>query len=305
MSKTDLQNYSVLAQVIEGNSVFIDAKALHGGLSTQCTSLEVRLPNGEMRRFVIRRPPHWLLEKYPDAASEEFRLLEFLYTRKLMVPKPILLDQKGLYLGTPSLILEFIEGGTAFSPNNAKETAEQMAIQSANLHSLDIEDTASWLKTIDPGTFMSNNKADYSTIEWEARSFLENNWPIPSNNPVVLVHGDFWPGNILWNNNQLVAVIDWEDAGIADPLLDIAITRLDLLLLFGKDVMDMFTDIYQSLSKTDLANLPYWDLWAATRPSGQIAQWATVYPGLGRPDVTVTSMLAGQQYFVQQAFGKI
>ena len=33
--------------------------------------------------------------------------------------------------------------------------------------------------------------------------------PVQVNRPVLL-HGDFWPGNILWRDGRLVAVIDWE-----------------------------------------------------------------------------------------------
>jgi aminoglycoside phosphotransferase (APT) family kinase protein len=38
----------------------------------------------------------------------------------------------------------------------------------------------------------------------------------------VLLHGDFWPGNALWRDGALVAILDWEDAAIGDPLADVA-----------------------------------------------------------------------------------
>ena len=28
---------------------------------------------------------------------------------------------------------------------------------------------------------------------------------------IALLHGDYWPGNVLWKNGALVGVIDWED----------------------------------------------------------------------------------------------
>lgn len=130
-----------------------------------------------------------------------------------------------------------------------------MAIQAANLHSMNIESAASWIRKKDPGSFMGKAEPNLSSEEQMARAFVDNHWPIPSCNLPALVHGDFWPGNLLWNNGELVAVIDWESAGISDPLLDLAITRLDLLWLFGNDAMEQFINIYRSMSPIDLSNL--------------------------------------------------
>ena len=45
----------------------------------------------------------------------------------------------------------------------------------------------------------------------------------------VLLHGDYWPGNVIWQDGRLVAVIDWEDACLGDPLADLATARVELL----------------------------------------------------------------------------
>jgi aminoglycoside phosphotransferase (APT) family kinase protein len=34
---------------------------------------------------------------------------------------------------------------------------------------------------------------------------------------------------VLWRDGRIVAVIDWEDAQVGDPLADLANTRLELL----------------------------------------------------------------------------
>ena len=69
---------------------------------------------------------------------------------------------------------------------------------------------------------------------------LEEVWPLSQQNRSVLLHGDFWPGNILWRDGQIVGVIDWEDAAFGDPLADIANTRLELLWAFGVEAMRQF-----------------------------------------------------------------
>ena len=45
--------------------------------------------------------------------------------------------------------------------------------------------------------------------------------PDPSG-PVVLVHGDAGPGNFLFENGRLTALIDWELAHLGDPMEDLA-----------------------------------------------------------------------------------
>ena len=108
-------------------------------------------------------------------------------------------------------------------------------------------------------------------------------WPFSQINAPVLLHGDYWPGNILWRDEQLAAVIDWEDARLGDPLIDLAISRLDLLWIFGSEAMNSFTQDYLTGMAIDTRDLPYWDLCAALRlvrlAGANLAEWAAVlYP---------------------------
>ena len=66
-------------------------------------------------------------------------------------------------------------------------------------------------------------------------------WPLVRRNPAVLLHGDFWPGDVLWQAGRLTAVLDWEDAQVGDPLADVGNTRLEFLWAFGREAMQQFT----------------------------------------------------------------
>jgi len=124
---------------------------------------------------------------------------------------------------------------------------------------------------------------------------LEAVWPLPKRNKSVLVHGDFWPGNILWKDGRLAAVIDWEDAELGDPLADVANTRLEILWAFGFDAMNSFTSHYRSTASIDFNDLPYWDLCAALRPAFRIGEWAG-------DDATEIAMRESHKLFINQAF---
>ena len=60
--------------------------------------------------------------------------------------------------------------------------------------------------------------------------------PLPRRNLPALLHGDYWPGNVLWEDGRLAAIIDWEDASVGDPLVDVSNARLEILWVFGPSV---------------------------------------------------------------------
>jgi aminoglycoside phosphotransferase (APT) family kinase protein len=115
---------------------------------------------------------------------------------------------------------------------------------------------------------------DDSLQEGKIRAALEKVWPLPPANLPGLLHGDYWPGNILWQDGRLAVVLDWEDAKRGDPLADLANTRLEILFSYGLEAMHIFTERYREIMPLDYTNLPYWDLCAALRPAGRIAIWA-------------------------------
>jgi aminoglycoside phosphotransferase (APT) family kinase protein len=111
-------------------------------------------------------------------------------------------------------------------------------------------------------------RLDEALSEGRIREVLEPVWPLPQRNKPALLHGDFWPGNTLWKHGRLLAIIDWEDAALGDPLADVANARLEVLWAFGLEAMNGFTGCYKTLMPAlDFGDLPYWDLGAALRPA--------------------------------------
>jgi hypothetical protein len=68
-------------------------------------------------------------------------------------------------------------------------------------------------------------------------------------NADVLLHGDFWPGNVMFNGGEIAAVLDWEDAAYGDPLVDLACARLELTCAYGSDASERFTAHYLECSR--------------------------------------------------------
>ena len=106
----------------------------------------------------------------------------------------------------------------------------------------------------------------------------------------MLLHGDYWNGNILWNSGEISGIIDWEDAWIGEPLSDLAGTRVDLAYTYGKEQADLFTQVYFEHNKIDVHTLPLWDLvavlWLIRFINNDLASWAAFYHTYGRTDIT-------------------
>jgi hypothetical protein len=58
------------------------------------------------------------------------------------------------------------------------------------------------------------------------------------------IHRDLHPGNILWEEGQVVAVIDWLSGCIGPLALDVSHCRANLAMDLGLDIADSFLSAY-------------------------------------------------------------
>jgi aminoglycoside phosphotransferase (APT) family kinase protein len=301
-SKED-NKFERVAQKIEPHSKLLRTWELKGGVSAQVTALEIERPGGRTQKMIVRRHGEVDLKHNPQIAADEFKLLQLLHSAGLATPRPYYLDQTGEIFSTPYLVIEYIEGKPEFAPTNLPDLLLQLATQLSRIHQVDcLHLDLSFLPELEQryAEKLRERPAQVyeSFDEGHIRDTLEAAWPIPQRNTPVLLHGDFWPGNILWRDGQLVAVLDWEDAALGDPLADLANSRLEILWAFGIDAMQRFTQQYRSMTTIDFTHLPYWDLCAALRPVSQMAQW-------GLDDTTERTMRERHRWFIAQAFEKL
>jgi aminoglycoside phosphotransferase (APT) family kinase protein len=253
--------------------------------------------------MIVRQHGEVDLNHNPHIAADEFKLLQLLHSVGLATPTPYHLDQSCEIFSTPYIVIEYIEGKPEFAPSNLPDLILQFATHLSRIHhvdcsKLDLSFLPQQEKIYAEKLRERPAKVDESLDEGHIRDTLEAAWPLPQLNTSVLLHGDFWPGNILWKDGQLVAVIDWEDATLGDPLADVANSRLEILWAFGIDAMQSFTHQYQSMTIFDFTLLPYWDLCAALRPAFKIAEWAA-------DDSAEKTMREGHRWFITQAFEKL
>lgn len=296
------EKYEQAARRMMPDSRLLRAWSLTGGVSAETTALELELRDGQTRKIVIRRHGQADLKRNPAIAADEFRLLDILHDAGLLVPKPYYVDQSGEILPTPYLIMEYVEGTSALT-GDPGAVVSQLAAQLAAIHELNsihpnpsfLPDQADVVRAV---LKARRAKPDESLAESQIRATLESVWPLPPLNQAVLLHGDFWPGNVLWKDGQVAAVIDWEDAALGDPLCDLANGRLEILWAFGRDAMYQFTQHYRSLTNFGFADLPYWDLYAAFRPISRLPHWQL-------DEEVERRMRAEHRWFTMQAFEQL
>jgi aminoglycoside phosphotransferase (APT) family kinase protein len=260
--------YTQIAQRIDPRAVLARRWPLRGGVSAHVEALELARADGEVRRVVVRR--HGAAGWKPlmhDVTLLEFRLLGALREAELAVPTPIFVEPQPDLLGSAFYVMEYVDGHPDVEPSALPSALEQMADYLSRVHQL----------RPDVGLPPREDPFD------GALSFLEADDPLrdalrtlrasaPAQAP-VLCHGDYWPGNVLWKDGRLKAVIDWEDAAIGDPVSDLAGCRLELLWRYGPDAAEDFTAHYRSRAKLDTASLPVWELYAASAGAASMSDW--------------------------------
>lgn len=280
------------AQLASPGAALLRAWPLKGGVSAEITALEVAGPGGE-RRLVLRRYGAADLAANPRVAAAEHAVLRTVRAAGIPAPEPLALDESGAILPTPFLVEAFVDGETELDAPGTPERTRQLAELLARLHEVD----PSGLNLLPRR--MSPDAPDATLAEppvvGRIRDALRAAGPPPPARPALL-HGDYWPGNVLWRAGRIAAVVDWEDAALGDPLADLAGARLEALWLWGEDAMQRFTEQYGV--RRPAAELARWDLWAAAKPALRLGGW-----GLAPDDEA--AMRDRLEWFVARALNEL
>ncbi len=277
-------------------------RSLPGGYSANVTVLEIEAGDGTSRKLIHRLHGEVDLQQNPNVAADEFRVLQLTRAAGLATPAPVYLDTTDPLFSTPSLVLEYAEGKTDLKPADPAAYVTQLARELARIHRMDTagRDLSFLLRVEDDcADALGKHGGTGDTTADERRllallALLALRWPLPRNNTPVVLHGDYWPGNTLWQDGRLTAVIDWEDTRRGDPLFDVSNARFEILMLFGAEIMDLFTRHYESLNPVDAGCLPWWDVYTAFRMVNKLDFLATEQ----RDESLIR---ADHQWFVDQA----
>lgn len=217
---------------VEGFQGPLSVRQFRGGQSNPTYLLEA-----DSDRYVLRRKPPGKLLKSAHAVDREFRVISALYGADFPVPRPYVLCEDDIVIGTAFYIMEYVEGRIFWELDlPGLDPAERAAIYDsvndtiAKLHSFDYEamGLADYGK---PGNYFERQVSRWSgqyraseTRTIEAMDRLIEWLPkhIPHDESTSIVHGDFRLDNMIVHPDEprVIAVLDWELSTVGHPLAD-------------------------------------------------------------------------------------
>ena len=259
---------SVLRQSGLGHTLCL-WQPLEGGVSASVYQMGYLDEAGNRHDAVVRCHGDVDYARNSLLASDEFACVSALHKVGISVPRPLFLSADAIVLGQPFAVYEFVEGELVSDALGIGQRIPAMASWLADLHEIDLEKLdlrVSANNALLPRQALRelSGSADKDIFEAQIRMLLQRfPQPLLSGEPVLL-HGDYWSGNLLWRNSRLVGVIDWEDFGVGDALADLGCARLELLWAADEAEVRHFTESYLAARGLDLDPLTralgYWDL---------------------------------------------
>lgn len=292
-----------LVQQVFPGSIVQHIWPLSGGISAVMRAVAVQGVDGRSQTVIVRT------HGQTAVAEKEYHLLHMLHGQGVKTAAPYGLDRSA-----GSLVLDYLPGEMSFPPHDLSCHLRQMATQLARIHQLDVsQHDLSFLPQVGATCLELGRERPLPTPnfprEQTIRQALAAYKLPPSANKLSLLHGDFWPGNSLWRDGELTAVIDWEDACLGDPLIDLAQSRSEIAWIFGPEAVEIFTDYYRQQQRLDESQLPYRDLCAALRQirlvGADLAGYAAYFGGYGRSDITPATIRQNLNTFIDRALAKL
>jgi aminoglycoside phosphotransferase (APT) family kinase protein len=196
--------------------------------------------------YVVRKLKKDSLLSEERNLVQQYKLLDILSrSTQLPVPKVYKLESDSSIIGGEFIIMERLEGrsyvpwskeGKAFFVRASTDTdiPKQFANHLIDLHNLPYKQLGIADVFEDPGEgngFIDKKLAEieylylkyrniYDPVMTDALEWLKQKRP-PSQR-LSIIHGDYRTGNMLYKENTLSGILDWEAAEIGDPLMDVA-----------------------------------------------------------------------------------
>ncbi|URQ64136.1 phosphotransferase family protein [SAR86 cluster bacterium] len=194
------------------------------------------LLTSENNKYVLRRKPPGKLLKSAHAVDREYKVLTSLQNTEVPTPKTIHLCEDESVIGTIFYIMEFCDGNIFWDPFASEIDKGRRSLVFDQLNQgislLHIQD----IKTLELEDFgKAGNYIERQVSRWTKQYFDSETekidsmhklieWlpkRIPKQKYVSIVHGDYRLDNVVFDNNDNnIAILDWELSTIGDPLAD-------------------------------------------------------------------------------------
>ncbi len=248
--------------------------------ATSSTVLAVRTGSG--RDLVVRLFTNtaWL-EAEPDLAVHEAAALQLVAGAPVPTPEVVALVEGGT--GDVPAVVTTRLPGAAYLPDRPQEgwlrTLAEVAVAIAAVP------TGRFPWTYDPWIASEPQVPDRGSALWARAVDVASG--AEAVGPVVLLHRDHHPMNLLFGGGRLTGVVDWVNACVGPAAVDVAHCRINLAAMYGREVADRFRDLWCGL--TGLRYDPVWDVvtLVGTLPIRPYPPWAAAGLAVGVSEMRV------------------
>lgn len=197
------------------------------------------------RCVLLRQPVASVLESDESATSftgsrrvpeVEFRLIRCMEAAGVPVPHMLWLDTTGTVLDRPFSVARLIEGDAdhtkLFDAPHRETILDQYIEILAQVHTLDLaaagvdflgdptpETAASVQVELFADGVRRQQLEEFPALSYLIRWLRKN---LPTASRISIVHGDFRLGNFMYDETGIVAMLDWEQAHLGDPVEELA-----------------------------------------------------------------------------------
>jgi aminoglycoside phosphotransferase (APT) family kinase protein len=270
----DLPSPGALAEVrrLAGSAAVIQGAArLEGGQHADTWKVDTENPATSVvvRQFPVDDP----------APLHEQRLLRALDGLGGLAPVPLGGDLDGRWSEFPASLISWLDGRPDITPTDPEGWARELGRALAAVHAVPIGQLAELPSVFD------RDGGSPEALGGPLAAGVRSRWPQVLASPVVLTHGDYWSGNVVWRDGELRGIVDWSGASRGPRGFDLGWCRLDLVLLYDEQIADVFLAAYEAGTGQAVGEVHLWDCWAAARSHHMVASWVANYLPLRRADL--------------------
>jgi aminoglycoside phosphotransferase (APT) family kinase protein len=256
-----------------------------------------------VHRLVLRR---WArTDLVPDIGVVEneaaaLGLLASAERASLPVPWLVGADAKCGHADVPAVLMTRLPGRDVLAPPDLDVFLDRLVETLHAIHEVPVPPgTLNYFRPWSLDTVTSPPSWSRRPAVWE-RAIEIAQQPVPAHER-VLVHRDFWPGNVLWQRGKLTGVVDWTHACRGPAAADVAHCRGNLALLFGLDIADDFARRYGNLE--DLAWHDIADTVSMGEEGAPPEAWR--WHDAGRTDITAERIVSVHDEILAAAVNRI
>jgi aminoglycoside phosphotransferase (APT) family kinase protein len=193
-----------------------------------------------------------------DTAPSEWSRLKSAQRATAPVPKPIAADLESVWFGRPVVVMSWLPGHADVTPKDPDSWVAALAHTLARIHETELTEAEGALPS-PPRTEHWQPEGDSDPLTAAAVIAVTARLPSLSSHH-VFTHGDFHPGNVLWQRGRVTGVVDWSAARLEARWSELAYCRADVCLLLGPDVADRLADEYCAIVGAPSDELAVYDV---------------------------------------------